>query len=167
MRVYKSSGNLGLNVPANASSFSLYTLISPSAAPPFSPDLTLFTAFQMLKPPKYSVVLSLDKSIRQHIGFLLKATDCAACIDSSVRQFRLQPRETHPHTHTHTHTQSPRVAHSVSFSEIHLLERKILKLRTGIRPRITQCNEKGEASERRGDGDVRRERGGGKTGEQE
>lgn len=112
----------------------------------------------MLKPPKYSVVLSLDKSIRQHIGFLLKATDCAARIDSSVRQFRLQPRETHPHTHTHT---CPRVAHSVSFSEIHLLERKILKLRTGIRPRITRCNEKGEVSERRGDGDVRREREGG------
>ncbi len=101
---------------------------------PLSPDQTLFTAFQMLKPPKYSVVLSLDESIRQHIGFLLKATDCAARIDSSVGQFRLQPREAHTHTHTcthtHSHTESPWFAHSVSFSEIHLVERKILKLRT-------------------------------------
>lgn len=67
-----------------------------------SMDLTLFTAFKMLKPPKYSVVLSLDKSIRQHIGFLLKATDSAACIDSSVGQFRLQPWEARPHTQLHT-----------------------------------------------------------------
>lgn len=149
MQVYKSSRNLGLNVPANASSVSLYTLIL-FLCPPLSPDLTLFTAFQMLEPPKYSVVLSLDKSIRQHIGFLLKATDCAARIDSSVGQFRLLPREAHPHTYTHTHTQSPWSSNSVSFSEIHLVERKILKLRTGIRPRITECNKKGEVSMRRG-----------------
>lgn len=110
----------------------------------------------MLKPPKYSVVLSLDKSIRQHIGFLLKATDCAPRIDSSVGYFRLQPRE----------TQSPWFAHSVSFSEIHLVERKILKLRTGIRPWITQCNKKGGASKRRGKWDIGRERGS-KAGEQE
>lgn len=105
--VYKSSGNLGLKVPAKkpkkpeTSSFSFYTLIL--FHPPLSPDLKLFTAFQMLKPPNYSVVLSLDKSIRDHIGFLLKATDCAACIDSSVGQFRPRPREAHPYTHTGTH----------------------------------------------------------------
>lgn len=101
----------------------------------------------MLKPPKYSIVLSLDKSIRQHIGFLLKATDCAACIDSSVGQFRLQSKA-HQQTHTHTksHTQSPWLARSFSFSASHLAERKILKVRTGIRPGITQCNKKRVAS---------------------
>lgn len=101
----------------------------------------------MLK-PKYYIVLSLDRSIRQHIGFLLKATDCLP-IDSSVGYFRLQPWE----------AQSPWFAHSVSFSEIHLVERNILKVRTGIRPWITQCNKKGGASERRGKWDTGGERG--------
>lgn len=91
----------------------------------------------MLK-PKYSIVLSLDRSIRQHIGFLLKAKDCLS-IDSSVGYFRLQPWE----------AQSPWFAHSVSFSEIHLVERNILKVRTGIRPWITRKGERarGEGSE--------------------
>lgn len=114
--VYKSSGNLGLKVPAKkpkkpeTSSFSFYTLIL--FHPPLSPDLKLFTAFQMLKPPNYSVVLSLDKSIRDHIGFLLKATDCAACIDSSVGQFSAQGGTS---VHTHRHTHSPQLLTAFHF----------------------------------------------------
>lgn len=40
-----------------------------------SPVLTLFTAVQMLNPPNYTIVLSLEGSIRQRIGFLLKAAE--------------------------------------------------------------------------------------------
>lgn len=39
----------------------------------------------MPKPPNCSVVLSLDESIRRHIGFLLKATEHTRRIDRSAR----------------------------------------------------------------------------------
>lgn len=137
VRVYKSQGNLGLNVPDKAAQRlpSCSTLQFFFYLPTSVSDLTLFTAFQMLEPPKYSVVLSLDKSIRQHIGFLLKATDCAACIDSSVRQLRLHAREAHPHS------QGPWCARSFIFQRF-TCQRTILKLRQGVKPQIQLCNNK-------------------------
>lgn len=82
----------------------------------------LFTASQMPNPAECSVVLSLDESIRRHIGFLLKAAERArGRIDSSsVGQLREAP--------------SPWCARSFffHFPRFHLVEREKLRLRTGI-----------------------------------
>lgn len=70
------------------------------------------------------------------VAYWFSAKSRGIALPASTLGFRRKPKE------AHKHTQSLGLESNVSFSVLHLAERKILKLRTGMRPGITECNKK-------------------------